>query len=57
MSNSFEARLMRLEAKTDQASRKFIVLANEAERDALAQAGGIPAEAVVVITGVPRSNY
>jgi len=36
-------------------SRKFIVVANEAERDALARAGGIPARAVVIITGVPRS--
>ena len=41
MSNALEARLTRLEAKGDQASRKFIVLANEAERDALARAGGI----------------
>ena len=55
MSNALEARLTRLEAKGDQASRKFIVLANEAERDALARAGGIPAGAVVIITGVPRS--
>jgi hypothetical protein len=54
MSNALEARLTRLEAKGDQASRKFIVLANEAERDALARAGGIPPGAVVVITGVAR---
>jgi hypothetical protein len=55
MSNALEARLTRLEAKSNQASRKFIVVANKAERDALARAGGIPAGSVVVITGVPRS--
>jgi hypothetical protein len=55
MSNALEARLTRVEAKSNQASRKFVVVANEAERDALARAGGIPADALVIITGVPRS--
>ena len=55
MPNAFEARLRKLEARTDQTSRKFIVLGSEAERDAIARAGGIPAGAVVIITGVPRS--
>jgi hypothetical protein len=55
MSNALEARLRRLEAKNGRTSRKFIVVANEAERDALARAGDIPAGAVVIITGVPRS--
>jgi len=54
MSNALEARLRRLETRADQTSREFIVVGNEAERDALARAGGIPAGAVVVITGVPR---
>jgi hypothetical protein len=56
MPNAFEERLRKLEARTDQTSRKFIVLGSEAERDALARAGGIPPGAVVVITGVPRSS-
>jgi hypothetical protein len=56
MSNALEARLTRPEAKSDQASRKFIVVANEVERNALGRAGGIPAGAVVIITGVPRSK-
>jgi hypothetical protein len=43
MPNALEARLRRLEAKSDQTSRKFIVVANESERDALARAGGIHA--------------
>ena len=56
MANALEARLRKLEARTDQTSRKFIVLGNEAERDALARAGSIPAGAVVIITGVPRTR-
>jgi hypothetical protein len=56
MTNAFEARLRKLEARTDQTSRKFIVLGSEAERDALARVGSIPAGAVVIITGVPRSS-
>jgi hypothetical protein len=55
MANALEARLRRLEARDDQASRKIIVVGDEAERDALARAGGIPAGAVIIITGVPRS--
>src|SRR5262249_15273418 len=51
MPNAFEARLRKLEARADQTSRKFIVVANEAERAALTRAGGIPARAVVIITG------
>jgi hypothetical protein len=57
MSNALEARLTRLEAKSDQASRKFIAVANEAERDALARVGRIPVGSVVIITGVPRSKF
>ena len=56
MPKAFEARLRRLEAKSDQTSREFIVVANEAERDNLARAGGIPAGSVVIITGVSRSK-
>ena len=56
MPNAFEARLRNLETRTDQASRKFIVVENEEEHDALARAGGIPAGAVVITTGVPRSK-
>jgi hypothetical protein len=55
MSNALEARLRTLETRADQTSRKCIVVANEAERDALARAGRIPVGAVVIITGVPRS--
>jgi hypothetical protein len=55
MSTALQARLRKLEARTDQTSRKFIVVGSEAECDALARAGGIPPGAVVVITGVPRS--
>lgn len=53
MTNRLEARLTRLETKSDQGSR--IVVGDEAERDALARAGGISADAVVIITGVPGS--
>ncbi len=56
MPNALEARLTRLEVKSSQASRKTIVVADEAELDALARVGGIPAGAVVIITGVPRSS-
>ncbi len=56
MARSLEARLMRLEARGDQASREIMVLADEAERDALARTGGIPPGAAVIITGVPRSS-
>jgi hypothetical protein len=48
-------RLTRLEARTDQASKKFIVVGDEAERDALIKAGHHLNGAVVIITGVPRS--
>ena len=56
MASALEARLRRLETRGDQGSRQFIVVGDEAERDALARAGGIPASAVVVITGVPRAS-
>ncbi len=56
MTRSLEARLTRLEVKSGQASRRFIVVADVAERDALARVGSIPAGAVVIITGVPRSS-
>ena len=39
----------------DQASKKFIVVGDEAERDALIKAGPHLDGAVVVMTGVPRS--
>jgi hypothetical protein len=55
MSRTLEARLRRLETRGDQGSKQFIVVGDEAERDALARAGGIPAGAVVIITGVPRT--
>jgi hypothetical protein len=51
-----EARLSRLEARSDQAPKKFIVVGGEAERDALARARGIPRDTTVIITGVPRAN-
>ncbi len=54
MANALEVRLRKLEIRTDQTSRKLIVVANEAERDSFARAGRIPAGAVVIITGVPR---
>ena len=56
MTNAFEARLSRLEAKSDQSSRKFIVVADEAELGALARVGGIPADTIVIMTGVPRDG-
>ncbi len=56
MAKALDARLTRLEAKSDETSRKFVVVGDEAERDALARAGGIPAGTVVIITGVPRSS-
>ena len=55
MANALEARLARLEARSDQASKKFIVVGDVAERDALIQAGRVPDGAVVIITGVRRS--
>ena len=57
MPNALGARLKRLEAKSDQTSEKYIVVADEAERDALARAGRIPVRSVVIITGVPRSKF
>jgi hypothetical protein len=70
MANALEARLSKLEARTDQASKKFIVVGDEAElnalikprgrpdgeRDGLARAGGIPADATVIIIGVTRAQ-
>jgi hypothetical protein len=47
--------MMRLEAKSDQASKKFIVVGDEAEHDALVKAGRVSAEMTVIITGVPRA--
>jgi len=49
VSNSLKARLTRLEAKSDQASTKFVVVTDEAERDALARAGGIARDTIVII--------
>jgi hypothetical protein len=54
MASRLEARLTRLEARRDQASRKFVVVGDEAERDSLARAGRIPERAVIIITGVHR---
>jgi len=55
MTRQLESRLMRLEARGDQASKKFIVVGDEVERDALVRAGRISAEVTVIITGVPRA--
>ena len=41
----------------DQGSRQFIIVGDEAERDALARAGGIPVGAMVIMTGVLRSSF
>ena len=57
MASALEARLRRLETRGDQGLRQFIVVGDEAERDALARAGGIPAGAVVIITGVSRTVH
>ncbi len=56
MASRLEGRLTRLEAKSDQLSRKFTVVGDEAERDALAQAGSIPAGATIIVTGVSRQR-
>ena len=56
MSNSLEARLTRLEAKSNQASRKTLVVCDEVELEAWKRAGDIAADTVVVITGVPRTR-
>ena len=56
MSSALEARLRRLECRGDQGSRQFIVVGDEAERDALARAGGIPVGAMVIMTGVPQCS-
>jgi len=45
---------MRLEAQTDQASAKVVVVG---ERNELASLGCIPAEATIIITGVPRARH
>jgi hypothetical protein len=55
MTSRLEARLTRLETRSDQTSRKFVVVADEAERNELMRAGRIPDGAVVIITGVLRS--
>jgi hypothetical protein len=55
MTNALDARLTRLEAESNQASKKFIIVGDEAERDALIKAGRHQDGAVVIITGVPRS--
>jgi len=44
--------LTRLEASSDHTSKKLVVVGDEAERNALMRAGGIPDRAVVIITGV-----
>jgi hypothetical protein len=56
MAGALEARLSRLEARSDQAPKKFIVVGGEAERDALVQAGRVSADVTVIITGVPRTR-
>ena len=48
-------RVARREARADQASKKFIVVGDEAEREALIKAGRRLDGTVVIITGVPRS--
>jgi hypothetical protein len=55
MANALEARLTRLEAKSDQMSRKVVVVGDEAEFNALMRAGRIPDAAIVIITGVCRA--
>jgi hypothetical protein len=54
MANALEARLTRLEERGDQASKKFIVVGDEVERDAAIKAGRLLDGAVVIMTGVPR---
>jgi hypothetical protein len=54
MSNSLEARLMRLEAKNNQASKKYVVVGDEAELGPCKRGGDVAADTVVIITGVPR---
>ena len=56
MSNSLEARLMRLEAKGNQATRKVVVVADETEYQARMSARAIDADTMVIITGVPRAR-
>ncbi len=48
MTNRLEARLTRLEARSDERSRKFVIVGDEAEREALARARAIPPDAVVI---------
>jgi hypothetical protein len=55
MTKALEGRLTRLEARGDQASRKFVIVGNETEREAVIRAGCLPDGAVVIITGVSRS--
>lgn len=57
MSNSLEARLTRLESETNQASRKILVVGDEAELEACKHAGDIAADTIEIITGVPRARY
>jgi hypothetical protein len=38
------------------ASTKFVVVADEVERDAIARSGSIAADTMVIITGVPRAK-
>ena len=54
MSNSLEARLTRLEAKGNQASRKTLVVGDVAEREAYMRIAAIDSDTTVIITGVPR---
>ena len=54
MANALEARLTRLEARSDELCKKIIVVGDEAERDAIISAGRLPDGAVVIMTGVPR---
>ncbi len=55
MANSLDARLRRLEIENGRASTIFMVVADRPAFDALARAGGIPAGAVVILSGVSRS--
>jgi hypothetical protein len=54
MASALEARLTRLESKTDQTSGKFAVVADETEYEA--RIDEIAADTVVIITGVRRAR-
>ena len=56
MVTKLQARLTRLEQRADQVSRTIIVVGDDAELEALKRSGGIPANALVIITGAARGN-